>query len=107
VIYELSWYKSAYYLSGSKTSVKQYLSLVSKPAPLPAVRASPGNGITGHAPQILHHAPLAYLKTAATGPAEREFSVTYMAAISLLFAPFPASAPVLLFRFHKAFTAVS
>jgi len=62
--------------------------LIPKPALLAAVRAGPINGVACHAPQIFHHALLAYLKTAATGPAKRSFLAAYMAAILLFRSPF-------------------
>jgi hypothetical protein len=74
-------------LPGLEISVKQYLSLIPKSAQLAAVRATPVYGVAGHAPQIFHHALLAYLKTAATGPAEGKFLPADVAAI--LFLPFP------------------
>ncbi len=47
----------------------------------------PVDGVACHAPQIFHHALLAYLKTATTGPAEKKFLPADVAAI--LFLPFP------------------
>jgi len=75
--------------------------LVPKTAPLPTIRALPGNGIAGHAPQIVRHALGTYLKTTAASPAEEEFSAAYMAPV-FLFAP--SSQPLSslgLLCFHK------
>jgi len=58
--------------------------LIPKTAQLAAVGATPVDGVACHAPQILHHALLAYLKTAATGPAEKKFLPADVAAILLL-----------------------
>ncbi len=64
------------------------VSLISKPTLLTAVRACPINGVAGHAPQIFHHALLAYLKTAATGPAKGSFFAAQMAEIFFFASPF-------------------
>jgi len=62
-------------ISGAGFPVKKYLLrlLIPKPSLLTTVGAGPGDGVAGHAPQIFHHAILAYLKTAATGPAKGDF----------------------------------
>ena len=61
--------------------------LIPKTALLATVRAGPINGVACHAPQIFHHAFLAYLKTATTGPAKRSFLAAYMAEILLFPSP--------------------
>ena len=48
-------------------------SLVPEPILIPAVRALPGDGIAGHAPDVFIHTFLADVETAATAPAEAEF----------------------------------
>jgi hypothetical protein len=75
-------------------------SLIPKPTLLTAVRACPINGVAGHAPQIFHHALLAYLKTTTAGPAEGDFLGTYMAAILFLPSPFGFLPAVYRLCFH-------
>jgi hypothetical protein len=59
---------------------------LSKASDASAVRADPYY-IIAHAPHIFFQAVITNLKTARTIPAERQFSVTDMAAIMLTFAP--------------------
>jgi hypothetical protein len=72
----------------AEIAVKKYLSLVSKIAQLAAVRATPVNGVAGHAPQIFLHALRAYLKTAATVPTEGLFLYADVAGVLVLLLPF-------------------
>ena len=75
--------------------------MIPKPTLLAAVRACPVNGVAGHAPQIFHHALLAYLKTAATGPAKKGFLAAYMAEILLSPSPFVSWLAVYRLCFHS------
>jgi len=75
--------------------------LIPKPTLLAAVRACPVNGVAGHAPQIFHHALLAYLKTATTGPAKEGFLAAYMAEILLSPSPFGYWPAVYWLCFHS------
>jgi len=57
---------------------------------IPAIRALPGNGIAGHAPNIFLHALLADTETATASPAKRKFlaaAVAQMGAWPAAFAP--------------------
>jgi hypothetical protein len=76
--------------------------LVSKTAPLATIRALPGNGIAGHAPQIFSHALGTYLKTTAADPAKGLFTAAKMAPIFLFSPSFPPLPPLGLLCFHKA-----
>jgi len=66
------------------------LLLVPKPVLIPAIRALPGNGIAGHAPDIFRHTFLADGETAAAAPAETKF---FTAAVAPIIAPAAAFAP--------------
>jgi hypothetical protein len=64
------------------------LLLVPKPVLIPAIRALPGNGIAGHAPDIFRHTFLADGETAAAAPAETKFFTAAVAPIIALAASF-------------------
>jgi len=53
--------------------------LISKPILLPAVRALPGDGITGHPPYVFIHAFLTDMEAAAAPPAEAKLAVAAVA----------------------------
>jgi len=61
--------------------------LISETALFAAIRTSPGNSVARHPPQVLLHALRAYLKTAATCPAERHFLAAQVAKIFLFLSP--------------------
>jgi len=64
------------------------LSLIPKPILIPAIRALPGNGIAGHAPDIFRHTFLANAETASAAPAETKFFTAAVAPIIALLASF-------------------
>jgi hypothetical protein len=55
---------------------------------LPAVRALPGNSVTGHAPQVFFQAVLTKRKAASAVPAEGEYLITAMACFVCDLIPF-------------------
>jgi hypothetical protein len=57
--------------------------LIAEPVLPPAIRARPGDGITGHSPHVFLHASLADTKTAAARPAKRKCHPTANAVIIL------------------------
>jgi hypothetical protein len=64
--------------------------LIPKPVLVPAVRALPGDGVAGHAPDVFMHAFLADIEAASTAPAEAKFlaaAVALMACLSAVLAP--------------------
>ena len=65
-------------------------SLVPEPILIPAVRALPGDGIAGHAPDVFIHTFLADVETAATVPAESEFPSAAVAHKTSLLSAFAA-----------------
>jgi hypothetical protein len=83
-----------------KIAVNQYLLLISETALLTAVRTSPGNSVAGHAPQIICHALLTYLKTTTTGPAEGKFLSADVAVIIFLLSPSMLRSASYDLRFH-------
>ena len=87
-------------LPGIEIAVNPYLLLISETALLTAVRTSPGNGVARHAPQIICHALLAYLKTTATDPAEGKFLSAEVAVITFLLSPFKSRLALYDLRFH-------
>jgi len=76
--------------------------LVSKTAPLATIRALPGNGIAGHAPQIFGHALGTYLKTTAADPTKGLFTAAKMALVFFFSPSSPPLPPLGFFCFHKA-----
>ena len=65
--------------------------LIAEPVLAPAVRALPGNGVAGHAPDVFIHALLADIETTPTAPAEAKILAAAVALIAFLPA---ASAPI-------------
>ncbi|CAB1061431.1 hypothetical protein D1BOALGB6SA_6204 [Olavius sp. associated proteobacterium Delta 1] len=65
--------------------------MVAKPILVAAIRALPGDGIAGHAPDVFIHTFLADIETTSALPAEAKFLA---AAVALKASFFVASAPV-------------
>ena len=66
--------------------------LVAKSILSSAVRALPGDGIAGHAPEVFFHTILTDFKSAAALPAKGKFPAAAMANLHALFAVlFPVS----------------
>jgi hypothetical protein len=78
------------------------LLLVSKLSQLPTIGAGPGDGITGHAPQVIFHAVCTNFKTATTNPAKREFLVAHMTQVLFFSSAFPPVGSFRLLFFHVA-----
>jgi hypothetical protein len=53
--------------------------LIAQPVLFSAVRALPGNSVTGHTPEVFFQAVLTQRKTASAVPAKGEFFLTAMA----------------------------
>jgi len=64
--------------------------LIAKPILIPAVRALPGDGIAGHAPQVFLHTFLTNTESAPAPPAEGKFP---SAAVANILAEFAALSP--------------
>jgi hypothetical protein len=90
-------------LSGPEISVNPNDLLITETTLFPAIRASPCNGVTCHAPQVLLHALGAYLKTTATCPAERHLETTDVADKLLLLSPSGYCAAFYWMSFHLVF----
>jgi len=65
--------------------------LIAEPVLVPAVRALPGDGVAGHAPDVLIHACLADIEATSTVPAEAKLLGAAVALKAFLSA---APAPV-------------
>jgi len=65
-------------------------SLVPEPILIPAVRALPGDGIAGHAPDVFIHTFLADVETAPALPAEAKFFAAAVAQKASLLSAFAA-----------------
>ena len=62
--------------------------MVPEPILIPAVRALPGDGIAGHAPDVFIHTFLADVETAATAPAEAKLLAAAVAQNTSLLSAF-------------------
>jgi hypothetical protein len=58
--------------------------LIPEPVLIPAVRALPGNGVAGHAPDVFIHAFLADIETTSAAPTEAKFLAAAVALIAFL-----------------------